>query len=744
MRSLARWRLPLAALLLVGLWSSLHHALWAWPADPDLATPWLVWREVLREGPRVLLRWRFAQDNWLLSLLLPDLALFPLTGGSPRVVLLQGWAVFVLSAALLFALLRPVAGPRPAALLAGLLLLAGPPALGHVGFLTYAVSHQVSTLWGLAGLCAACTVLRRGRPLLLLAVLVCQVVGCLSDPWLGAALALPLLLAALLLAALRPDARRRALALAATVALGMVLVRARLLVLHALPGADFVPAPPAAWPARLLWAARCLAAMLHLLPVPLPDPLWLPPPALALPELLPPLAAALWAAGRLWRARRTLAPAHALLALTAALSLLATPAAMTVDAVPLEAGSGRFLGNIMVALPLLLGCAWAAAPRPARLPRAALAAWATLLVLAGLAAAPAELWRLPASLATPRDLALADLLEAHGLHEGYGGYWASGSSAITWITGGRVALRPVRASPPPGSPGPSHVEPRLPQTFPAWFPVAGQPPAAGNRSVFVAQPEAELCPTLPDCLALARRSFGPPDETLQLGPLPILVWNRPVLARPAAARGGRGAPAAPRPHPHLRRRRRRRPPALAGLVGPGAADHLDAEHPRRAPAAPPGRLVGRPRGRDGGQRPAPPGPHRPDRHPLRLRRHEPPGPRHPAPHHLRAAARPHPPARRAALVGRPLPPALAAPRRPQRDRARPRHRGVRSAVPRAVPAVADAAAVGGADTVGSKRFFFEKKKQKTFARLARNAVHVRCQTGKVFLLLFLQKKKTLP
>ncbi len=535
MRSLARWRLPLAALLLVGLWSSLHHALWAWPADPDLATPWLVWREVLREGPRVLLRWRFAQDNWLLSLLLPDLALFPLTGGSPRVVLLQGWAVFVLSAALLFALLRPVAGPRPAALLAGLLLLAGPPALGHVGFLTYAVSHQVSTLWGLAGLCAACAFGRRGRPPLLLAVLVCQVVGCLSDPWLGAALALPLLLAALLLATLRPDARRRALALAATVALGMVLVRARLLVLHALPGADFVPAPPAAWPARLLWAARCLAAMLHLLPVPLPDPLWLPPPALALPELLPPLAAALWAAGRLWRARRTLAPAHALLALTAALSLLATPAAMTVDAVPLEAGSGRFLGNIMVALPLLLGCAWAAAPRPARLPRAALAAWATLLVLAGLAAAPAELWRLPPSLATPRDLALADLLEAHGLHEGYGGYWASGSSAITWITGGRVALRPVRASPPPGSPGPSHVEPRLPQTFPTWFPVAGQPPAAGNRSVFVAQPEAELCPTLPDCLALARRSFGPPDETLRLGPLPILVWNRPVLARPAAS-----------------------------------------------------------------------------------------------------------------------------------------------------------------------------------------------------------------
>ncbi len=45
---------------------------------------------------------------------------------------------------------------------------------------------------------------------------------------------------------------------------------------------------------------------------------------------------------------------------------------------------------------------------------------------------------------------------------------------------------------------------------------------------------------------------------------------------------------------------------------------------------------------------------------------------------------------------------------------------------------------------GSKRFFFEKKKQKTVARPARNVIHVRIFGNKVFLLLFLQKKKTLP
>jgi hypothetical protein len=41
-------------------------------------------------------------------------------------------------------------------------------------------------------------------------------------------------------------------------------------------------------------------------------------------------------------------------------------------------------------------------------------------------------------------------------------------------------------------------------------------------------------------------------------------------------------------------------------------------------------------------------------------------------------------------------------------------------------------------------FFFEKKNQKTFSRLMRKNPASPHQTEKVFLLLFLQKKKTLP
>ncbi len=51
---------------------------------------------------------------------------------------------------------------------------------------------------------------------------------------------------------------------------------------------------------------------------------------------------------------------------------------------------------------------------------------------------------------------------------------------------------------------------------------------------------------------------------------------------------------------------------------------------------------------------------------------------------------------------------------------------------------------GRADVEEGKRFFFEKKKQKTFASLVPNVARVRIFRIKVFLLLFLQKKKTLP
>jgi len=41
-------------------------------------------------------------------------------------------------------------------------------------------------------------------------------------------------------------------------------------------------------------------------------------------------------------------------------------------------------------------------------------------------------------------------------------------------------------------------------------------------------------------------------------------------------------------------------------------------------------------------------------------------------------------------------------------------------------------------------FFFEKKNQKTYVTLSHPVATARCESAKVFLLLFLQKKKTLP
>ena len=306
--------------------------------------------------------------------------------------------------------------------------------------------------------------------------------------------------------------------------------------LHALPGAVLTPGPPRLWFARVAWVLRYVAALFQAVPVGPTGAAALPALPLAALDALAALAALLWSAWRLWHARARLRPDQALLALAALLSIAATPAAFVVSDIAPEPGTGRFLMNLVLAMPLLLGCAWGAGTPPGRAPRALLALWAALLACAGALAAPARLLALPATLATPWTQTLAEFLEAHDLHEGYGGFWGSQASAVTWLTQGRVALRAVEASPAPTQLGPAHVEPRLAQSFPSWFPAAGQAPATlPARTFFVAQPSDELCPTLSACLALAARSFGPADQILQLGPLPILVWNRAILQQPTAA-----------------------------------------------------------------------------------------------------------------------------------------------------------------------------------------------------------------
>src|SRR6201996_462536 len=190
-------RPALTPLLLVvfaaaGLWISYHQFRWQWRIEGDIAGPYLVWKQVMRDGLGQLTKWQYAQDNWLFSLTLPDILALTLSRGSPWVILHQGWVFFLLNAILTYAILCTVVSRLVAAAAAIAMLFAGPAVLGGAIYLTYPVTHNISLVWGLGGLLLLLRWLQTGRWAWFWCGGLALFFGDMSDPWLAAALILPI------------------------------------------------------------------------------------------------------------------------------------------------------------------------------------------------------------------------------------------------------------------------------------------------------------------------------------------------------------------------------------------------------------------------------------------------------------------------------------------------------------------------------------------------------------------------
>jgi len=137
------------ATVCAGLWVSLHYCLVAWKADPDMFVTVALWRGVREHGLGFLRTWTYTQDNWLLSLLPISSLFYATVGATPRVAALTGWTFFVASVGLTAWLTARLVAWRAAVIVACVLLFANYHTLGHIGFLGYPISHNVSMAWGL-------------------------------------------------------------------------------------------------------------------------------------------------------------------------------------------------------------------------------------------------------------------------------------------------------------------------------------------------------------------------------------------------------------------------------------------------------------------------------------------------------------------------------------------------------------------------------------------------------------------
>ena len=515
-------------LCVFGLWTSLHYVHSAWFINNDTGNIAILWNGYREHGWQFLKTFVYTQDNWLFSLLLPEALIFAPFGADPTFVIVSGWLIFLGCVAFSLSLAHRLGGYRAVLLLAPLYLLSSQEAMGVPGSYGEPVSHNVTMFWGLVALQGASSWLgRRSAPWLGLCA-VALFMAAISDPWANAAFSLPMFLAALGLG-LRPGRRSGGLALAAAVTAAALLAITKLAgVLSFLPETSLALATPAIVLSHLRLLASIVTMMFEIVPG------YTSPPEIAAPGagvtvlgcavFLAVLAPSLviWA-----RALRRLRDAEQFVIVAAVLSMGATVTAFCLTTFATGLFAGRFLINVGFFVPVLgasaatrFGSRW-----PRIVPRLGVAL-AGLMMLTG-ATSNVRSWFKPSVRADiDRYQDLDRFLAANRLTYGYGSYWGSNASAQTWLSRGRVIMRPVAIDPASGQ-----VTPWPWQSSPLWYTDQRRPP--GDTATFLVLDHD--CPQPQSCIAGLSAQFGPPAQIL---PMPddrvVLVWPKPLPVGSAA------------------------------------------------------------------------------------------------------------------------------------------------------------------------------------------------------------------
>jgi hypothetical protein len=508
----------LACAVGLGCWISFQYSRAAWRPSSDNFVTVALWRGFREHGFGFLGSWSYTQDNWLFSLIPISSAVFAVFGATPQAVLALGWGFFLAAAALAAFIAARLAGRTAGLTLGAILLFASPAALGRVGYLSYPISHDISMAWGLGAIALALVAVERQAPLAAALAAVAVFLDTVSDPWAGAAVALPMVLASGGLALRRPERRRCTAGLALGCLAAFVCARTRLFgVLGFLPPSRFELTDLAGMAANLHWARHALARMFNILPG-----VKVTAPGVETFDILAwTLLMAAAAASALF-ARRRMSLERQFAVTLAILSMAAVGVLFVVGRWAPRPDVGRFfpnfyfLGAILVAAQLAFS--WRVWPRWAR---AAVLVYASLFVVAGAVDRP-DIWleNRPAPDAV-KARALGAFLASQGLGYGYGQFWGAGALTMDTYTGGRVTIRPVSYEN-------GRIRRRPAETSSYWFAPDAEP-AAGR--VFLVVNKSEDCPDPRLCEAVAVRQFGPPRQRLQFTDAAILVWAGPLVTK---------------------------------------------------------------------------------------------------------------------------------------------------------------------------------------------------------------------
>lgn len=181
-----------AVLSVAALISSLGTAFQTLPLNPDMAEMAQIYNGITQYGLRFPLTWGYTQDNQVLSLLPFAEIYYAIVGVSGASVVIQGWLIFVVNAALTGLLVKMATKSWAWAWLAWLFaLLASPLAIGQPAILAYPVTHNSVWAFGLLGVIGLIRYFTNRPSLSIPIVSLCIIVGTVSDPWFAAAFTVP-------------------------------------------------------------------------------------------------------------------------------------------------------------------------------------------------------------------------------------------------------------------------------------------------------------------------------------------------------------------------------------------------------------------------------------------------------------------------------------------------------------------------------------------------------------------------
>lgn len=512
--------LGVAAAIGLGLWVSLQYSLASWGADGDIFVPMVLWRGCQEHGLSFFRSWTYTQDNWLFSVVPLASAAFAVFGAKLQVALALGWASFLASVSLTAWITARLAG-RTAGLAAGVVLLfASFPALGHVGYLSYPVSHNISMAWGLAAIALALLGLERNAPSLCLAASVVVFLDAVSDPWAGVGIALPMAFASGGVAVLRRVWRPGTAVLFIGCLAAYTCATTRLFgVLGFLPPGHLALADRDDLAVTLRWGSFAIASMFHVLPG-----LKITWPGVEALDIAAWLLVVGGVSASMARSLRHLSCGHQFVALTSILSIGAVLVPFLASRWPAEPYLGRFLPNLYFLGAILVasqtGFRWRAW---SGWRRGVILLYAGLFAVAGAASRP-DIWlgeaRPVPDVAGAR--ALGAFLMSHGLRYGYGPFWGAGALTMDSLTAGRVTIRPVSFQT-------GEIARRPVETSGFWFTQDAEP-ATGRVFLVIARDDEE-CYEPRACEAMAVRQSGTPAERLSYGTKTILVWPGPLVTK---------------------------------------------------------------------------------------------------------------------------------------------------------------------------------------------------------------------